>query len=376
MQSRSDEVFLISGEGIKPLGARPFRTGLFGKNLEDALQTLIERQPNIINGRQIDPGSPDPPRFALLRREMQVGDWSLDHLLVDQHGVLTFVEAKLLENPEARRAVIGQVLDYAAYASEAWSDGRLKQWSADYWRTQGKDIDDVLRETFEGIDVDAFWINVETNLTQGKIRLIIAGDELRPEVRRVIEFLNEQLRTIQIFGLEIRCYGEEPNAVIVPFLVGQSQAASSHKQPSIDAKVWTIDQLQAAYANIEDSRERDRLLQLLQWAASRDCLVTGKTQLPMFGIKGREGDRIAAVYPNYVYTVLRKERYGSGEKRNHFVEELKKLGMYPADFDPATVLDGRNLSRTIAELDESEFSAFTEILSRYSWGAQASSKTS
>ena len=146
--SEADEVFIIQGNDIRPLQARPFRAGLFGKTLEDALQTLIEKQPNIINGRQIDPGASDPPRFVLLNREMQVGDWSLDHLLVDQYGVLTFVEAKLLENPEARRAVIGQILDYAAYAAENWNNGRLRQISMDYWRRQNRDIDDVLRKAF------------------------------------------------------------------------------------------------------------------------------------------------------------------------------------------------------------------------------------
>lgn len=74
MLSKSDEVFLIVNDEIRPLQARPFKVGLFGKNLEDALQTLIEKYPNLINGRQIDPGSDDPPRFVLLRREMQVGD--------------------------------------------------------------------------------------------------------------------------------------------------------------------------------------------------------------------------------------------------------------------------------------------------------------
>src|SRR5207249_12142830 len=136
----ADEVFFVDGDEIRSLPSHPFRDGLFGKSLEDSLQTLIEKQPNLINGRQLEPGSDDPPRFVLLRREMAVGDWSLDHLLVDQRGVLTFVEAKLLQNPEARRAVIGQILDYAAYAAENWTNGRLKQLAQDYWRSQHKDL--------------------------------------------------------------------------------------------------------------------------------------------------------------------------------------------------------------------------------------------
>src|SRR2546425_1585544 len=229
MPSNSDEVFFIANDKIQPLQARPFKVGLFGKTLEDALQTLIEKQPNLINGRQIEPGSDDPPRFVLLRREMQVGDWSLDHLLVDQRGTLTFVEAKLLQNPEARRAVIGQILDYAAYAAENWSDGRLRRLAIDYWRQHHRDVDDILRDGFGDIDTEKFWDGVETNLAQGNMRLIIVADELRPEVRRVIEFLNQQMRTVQVFGLEVRCFGEEPNTVVVPYIVGQTQAIAVKK---------------------------------------------------------------------------------------------------------------------------------------------------
>jgi hypothetical protein len=57
MPSNADEVFLIINDNIRPLQARPFKVGLFGKSLEDALQTLVEKYPNLINGRQIDPGS-------------------------------------------------------------------------------------------------------------------------------------------------------------------------------------------------------------------------------------------------------------------------------------------------------------------------------
>ena len=95
MQTQSDEVFLLDAEQLSPLPARPMRAGLFGKTLEDALQTLLQKYPEIIPGKQIDPGSDDPPRFVLLRREMPLGGWSLDHLYVDQRAILTLVETKL-----------------------------------------------------------------------------------------------------------------------------------------------------------------------------------------------------------------------------------------------------------------------------------------
>ncbi|MDP6379763.1 MAG: hypothetical protein QF662_00340, partial [Phycisphaerae bacterium] len=110
---QSDEVFVIQDGRLRSLLSRSLRDGLLGTTLEDALQKLIEEYPQIIPGSQISPGSDDPPRFVLLCREMAVEDWSLDFLLVDQHGIPTLVEAKLIQNPESRRAVVGQIIEYA-----------------------------------------------------------------------------------------------------------------------------------------------------------------------------------------------------------------------------------------------------------------------
>lgn len=97
MPNRSDEVFHFNGDKLTPMPFRSMREGLFGKTLEDALQTFFENYPQIIPGKQIDPGSDDPPRFVLLRREMPVGDLPLDHLFADQREILTLVETKLFQ---------------------------------------------------------------------------------------------------------------------------------------------------------------------------------------------------------------------------------------------------------------------------------------
>jgi hypothetical protein len=358
LSSKSDEVFLINGDAIHPLRSRPFRNGLLGAKLEDALQTLIEKQPNLLNGRQMEPGSGDPPRFALLRREMQVGDWSLDHLLVDQRGVLTFVEAKLLENPEARRAVIGQILDYAAYAAENWSNGRLRQLAPD--------ADENLRAEFGDIDIEKFWADVETNLNEGNIRLVIAADELRPEVRRVIEYLNQQLRTIQVFGLEIRCYGEEPNAVVVPFLVGRTQQATAKQQTDGKSRDWTPEELREAYANLGNEVLGQRLTALLDWATRRNCLaLPGNTIRPVFGLAGTSGQQIVSVSPAYIYPMLKEHRFPNGEVRIGFIEDLKKIGLFPQTLDVASIGEGKNLSTKLENFSVEQVSAFLEVLARY-----------
>jgi hypothetical protein len=267
MPANSDEIIFVDGEKVWPLPARPFSAGLFGKTLEDALQTLIEKYPKLILGSQIEPGNEDPPRFALLCREMVNTSGSLDHLLVDQRGVLTLLEAKLIQNPESRRAVVGQISEYAACAKEAWGNGKVRVKATAYWQKKGDSVGSILREVFQAdFDEEKFWGEVEDNLEEGKIRLIIATDELRPEVRRIIEYLNLEMKRARVYGLEIRCYGNESGSlVLVPTLVGQTQTV---REPS-DAKAWSVDELRRAYNEFSDRRMGQALRQVLDWAAEK-----------------------------------------------------------------------------------------------------------
>src|SRR5687767_15703556 len=53
------------------------------------------------------------------------------------------------------------------------------------------------------------WTAVEMNLVRGRFRLLIVSDTLRPEVRRIIEYLNTELRNAEVYGLELACFGTD-----------------------------------------------------------------------------------------------------------------------------------------------------------------------
>jgi RecB family endonuclease NucS len=55
------------------------------------------------------------PRVVVLGREVQLGTGYADILAVEDNGRLVVIEVKLAKNSEARRAVVAQVLAYAAY---------------------------------------------------------------------------------------------------------------------------------------------------------------------------------------------------------------------------------------------------------------------
>src|SRR5436190_711210 len=75
---------------------------------EASLHALVEDAPHVL------PLS-GAPRLAILGREVPLGSGYADLLAVETSGRLVLIEVKLAKNAEARRAVVAQVLAYAAF---------------------------------------------------------------------------------------------------------------------------------------------------------------------------------------------------------------------------------------------------------------------
>jgi len=369
----SDEIFLLKANNLEPLSARTMREGLLGETLEAALQRFFEKYPEVIPGKQIDPGSSDPPRFILLRREMPIGSWSLDHLFVDQRGVLTLVETKLFQNPESRREVIGQIVEYAANAADVWSKGQARQKASEYWEKKGGNVDDILKAQLldEEPDVNEFWNRVERNLEDGTIRLIIATDELRPEVRKMIEYLNREMEHAEILGLEIKFYGKDPEScVLVPRLVGQTQSTSERKGSSSKRTIeWTTEMLGSAYDEMADRSLAQRLKSTLAWAMKENIFMSTQSYNPVFGLRELTGKRLVSFSSDgMIYAYLsypNQDGYLGGiEGRVQYVKVLKGLNLLDPELDLTRVVNGRVAKRKLQDLADNEYSQLLNILAK------------
>ena len=102
---------------LEPLEEESFST-------EEELQALIGEYPELLDGEQIRPSA--PRRWILISCEKAIAEtsaaaprWAIDHLIIDQDAVPTLVEVKRGSNPEIRRTIVGQMLEYAAHAAEA-----------------------------------------------------------------------------------------------------------------------------------------------------------------------------------------------------------------------------------------------------------------
>ena len=216
------------GGGLEPLEEEPFST-------EDELQALIAEYSELLDGEQIRPG--DPRRWILIAREKGIAEtsdsgarWAIDHLIIDQDAVPTLAEVKRGSNPEIRRAIVGQLLEYAAHASRTWTADDLRRTFEESVNAQGHDPAEVLGRllrTDGDPDADGFWENVATNLSARRIRLLFVGDEIPAPLERVVEFLNEQMPNIEVLAIEIKQFRGGQTQTLVPRVLGRTAKASA-----------------------------------------------------------------------------------------------------------------------------------------------------
>jgi hypothetical protein len=73
------------------------------------------------------------------------------------------------------------------------------------------------------------WQQVKTSLQAGKIRMLFVAERIPPELRRIVEFLNQQMDPAEMLALELRQFVGEGLRTIVPQVYGQTEEARGRK---------------------------------------------------------------------------------------------------------------------------------------------------
>jgi hypothetical protein len=247
---------------------------------ETLLQKLLADHPDLLAGDQIN--AEEPRRWLLITREMAVpgeqdgaGRWSLDHLFLDQEAIPTLVEVKRSADTRIRREVVGQMLDYAANAVVYWSVEEVRARFEARCQGDGVDPEVVLSEfAGEGQDVAAFWQRVKTNLQAGRVRLIFIADEIPPELRRVVEFLNSQMDPAEVLAIEVKQFVGDNLKTLVPRVVGQTETARQKKGVGTgETKQWDEPSFFDALLERHGEQEVAVARRLLEWARKRALRV-------------------------------------------------------------------------------------------------------
>lgn len=297
--NRAAKVFLLTNtDDLSIMQETPY-------DMEDVLQGLLARYPDLLPGEQINPD--EPRRWLLIRREMGVpgeegaeGRWSLDHLFVDQDGIPTLVECKRALDTRLRRTVVAQMLDYAANATEYWPMDKLRQSAAETAERRGADLDaDVLSmlDSQDPESIEPFWQTVEQNLRMGRLRLIFVSDSIPRELRRIVEYLNEQMDRTEVLAVELKQFTDGEATVMAPRVLGTTEMTRQRKE-SLDptshrtrSRPWTIEEytqhIQSSEFEIKTKSLVQRILVLArQWEQEGILsLEGGRGKNPQFMLK-------------------------------------------------------------------------------------------
>jgi hypothetical protein len=249
---------------------------------EDQLQELLETYPNLLAGDEIDRAT--PRRWLLISREASLSAeeefnerWSLTHLFLDQDGIPTLVEIKRSHNQEVRQKVVGQMLEYVANVFVYWPiESIIAQFEANC-RLHGRDPEQVFEE-FQGYieaNEEIFWQKVKTNLQAGKTRLVFVADDIPPELRRMVEFLNKQMDPVEVLAVEIKQYvSQDGLKTLVPRVIGQTTEAQQRKSSATrERRRWDESSFFHELKNRRGADEAEMARHIHGWAKSKEPLI-------------------------------------------------------------------------------------------------------
>ncbi len=165
MKSVGDNLFVFQGNGTPDMGYE--RCLAKDLNLDEAwLRDAIFARPDLVIGPCRAAGLTDDDWYPW-RREFVVETGRIDVLLLSSQGRVAVVETKLAHNPELRRRVLAQVLDYVTHLADKFY-AEMPEIPEDANGEPVASRDDILE-----------------SVMQGDMLVIIASDEIDSRAARL-----------------------------------------------------------------------------------------------------------------------------------------------------------------------------------------------
>ncbi|MBV9656404.1 MAG: hypothetical protein JOZ42_17755 [Acetobacteraceae bacterium] len=152
---------------------------------ENCIQELIHGHPECLPIAEIDSVFVEPVPICT---ELNTPAGPIDNFMVTVTGLPVLIECKLWRNPEGRREVIAQILDYAKEFSR-WSSSDVQREVNRRLKRNGNALLDLVRADDPAIDEAQFNDNLTANLRRGRFLLLIVGDGIREGTEAIAEYL-------------------------------------------------------------------------------------------------------------------------------------------------------------------------------------------
>jgi hypothetical protein len=270
---------------------------------EEWLQRLIMNHPHLLPVDQIEPAFANLVPICI---ELPLSSGFLDNLLITPTGDLALIECKLWRNPEARREVIAQIIDYAN-AMSTWTYERLQE-AVNRTKPLTKETEGGSRNLYElvcsrnELGEASFIDAVSRNLRRGRFLLLIVGDGIREGVESMTEFLQQHAGLHFTLGIVEIALFEVPTGGFIA-------------QPRVLARTTNIDR---GIVSFEDGR--------IEIRPSAEASVTASSPARRMTItKELYFEQLEMTFP------------GISRRLNAFIDKVADYGVVP-EFGSATMI--------------------------------------
>lgn len=245
-----------------------------GYNNESHLQALVAEDPTLVP--VTDLGASVSPFIVAVREVSLRGSGYLDILAFNEAGDMAVMECKLADNPEIRRKVIGQIVEYAAFLNKL----DYEELDEIILRRAGQHLHKLMEAKVADPEWDAtdFQASVERNLSEGRFTLIIVVDRMDDTLGITLEYLNTcGFRNVSLHALEMSHLSDDEMEILIP----QVHGGGSPPAPTESARpAWTEDDFLRQVAEKAAPAVQDGVRQLLSFSkehADRISWGKGKT---------------------------------------------------------------------------------------------------
>ena len=249
---------LDTGNGIveEVLERVPLYAGVSqGGVSEDTLQDLLFRFPRALPISAIDATYGDAIPVC---RELPTPAGYLDALYVNHLGWLTLAEFKLWRNPQARREVIGQILDYAKDLA-SWGYEDLQRRVSLATGRKGNALYELVREHHPDLDESEFVDSVTRHLRRGEFLLLIIGDGIQEGAANIVDFVQRYSGLhFNLALVEAALYRDGDNRLIVqPRVLAQTEIVQRFVVDGSVERVAVSDDADAQQETLSDQDEEN-----------------------------------------------------------------------------------------------------------------------
>ena len=270
---------ISSDEKVECLKRLPL-SGDSGGYDESQIQELVFAHPELIPIDQIDQSYRD---LIPVCKEMKCGAGYMDVLMVTPEGKLCIIETKLWNNPEARRKVVGQILDYAGELAR-WKYEDLQRQVSRATERPGNEPFRIVKEKFPSVNEKDFIDGVYQSLATGEFLLLIIGDGIREGTHAISEYIGNSGNLHFTLGLvEFQLFRNKRNDILVlPRVLAKTAIINrSIFNISLDGQLVQVEPESRGQLELEEELQPQQKLLFEFWSELRDRLILDDPSQPL-----------------------------------------------------------------------------------------------